>query len=213
LVKDQGPFDPKPRLPVLDELVLTVLSQHTSDANSGRAFATLKRRFASWEEVVHAPTSEVADTIRAGGIANVKARRIRAILAAIQEREGSLDTSRLEGLSDTDADAYLRSLPGVGPKTAACVLVFSMGRAAFPVDTHVHRVSARLGLVGGGATAEQAHASLATRVPPELRYEFHAQLVRHGRTVCKPRRPRCSECVLCDLCTSGPRLLAQGLAV
>jgi endonuclease III len=213
LVKDQGPFDPKPRLPVLDELVLTVLSQHTSDANSGRAFATLKQRFRSWEEVLHAPTSEVADAIRAGGIANVKARRIRAILAAIEEREGSLDTMRLESLSDTDADAYLRSLPGVGPKTAACVLVFSMGRAAFPVDTHVHRVSARLGLVGGGATAEQAHASLAPRVPPELRYEFHAQLVRHGRTVCKPRRPRCSECVLFDLCTSGSRLLAQGLAV
>ena len=213
MVKDQGPFNPKPRLPVLDELVLTVLSQHTSDANSGRAFATLKQRFRSWEEVLHAHTSEVAGAIRAGGIANVKARRIRAILAAIEEREGSLDTMRLEGLSDTDADAYLRSLPGVGPKTAACVLVFSMGRAAFPVDTHVHRVSARLGLVGGGATAEQAHASLAPRVPPELRYEFHAQLVRHGRTVCKPRRPRCSECVLFDLCTSGPRLLAQGLGV
>jgi endonuclease-3 len=213
LVKDQGPFNPKPRLPVLDELVLTVLSQHTSDANSGRAFATLKRRFRSWEEVSRAATSEVADAIRAGGIANVKARRIRAILAAIEEREGSLDTMRLEGLSDADADAYLRSLPGVGPKTAACVLVFSMGRSAFPVDTHVHRVAARLGLVGGGATAEQAHASLAPRVPPELCYEFHAQLVRHGREVCKPRRPRCSECVLFDLCTSGPRLLAQGLAV
>jgi endonuclease-3 len=213
LVKDQGPFSPKPRVPVLDELVLTVLSQHTSDANSGRAFASLKQRFRSWEEVFHAPTSEVADAIRAGGIANVKARRIRAILAAIEEREGSLDTTRLESLSDSDADAYLRSLPGVGPKTAACVLVFSMGRAAFPVDTHVHRVSARLGLVDGRATAEQAHASLAPRVPPELRYEFHAQLVRHGRMVCKPRLPRCSDCVLFDLCASGPRLLAGGLAV
>ena len=213
MAKDQGRFTPKPRLPALDELVLTVLSQHTSDANSGRAFASLKQRFRSWDEVSHAPTSEVADAIRAGGIANVKAQRIRAILAAIEEREGGLETTRLESLSDSDADAYLRTLPGVGPKTAACVLVFSMGRAAFPVDTHVQRVSTRLGLVGSGATAEQAHASLAPRVPPELRYEFHAQLVRHGRTVCRPRRPRCSDCILFDLCASGPRLLAEGLAV
>jgi endonuclease III len=198
---------------VLDELVMTVLSQHTSDANSERAFAALKARFASWEEVVHAPASEVADAIRVGGIANVKARRIRQILAAIEEREGGLDTRRIEGLPDPEADTYLRSLPGVGPKTAACVLAFSMGRPAFPVDTHVHRVSARLGLVGSRASAERAQEALAQRVPPELRYEFHVQLVRHGRTVCKPRRPRCTECVLFDLCDSGPLLLAGGLAV
>jgi endonuclease-3 len=213
LAKDQGPFRPKPRLPVLDELVLTVLSQHTSDANSGRAFASLKARFASWEEVVHAPAIVVADAIRAGGIANIKAQRIQAILAEIEEREGGFETKRIERLSDAAADAYFRSLPGVGPKTAACVLAFSMRRPAFPVDTHVHRVSVRLGLIGRRATAEQAQEALASRIPAELRYEFHVQLVRHGRTVCKPRRPRCTDCALIDLCDAGPRLLAGGLAL
>ena len=196
----------------MDQLVATVLSQHTSDRNSERAFDSLKRRFGSWEEVAAAPTDEVASAIRSGGLAEQKAPRIKAILEAVREREGDIDLARLNGLSDHEVDGYLRSLPGVGPKTAACVLVFSMGRAAFPIDTHVHRVCRRLGWIPPKASAEAASKQLAPRVPPELRYHLHVALIDHGRKVCTARTPRCSDCVLLDLCPSGPRLLAAGAA-
>ena len=189
-----------------------MLSQNTSDVNSARAFNALRARFRSWEQVLDAPVDEVADSIRSGGIADVKARRIQAILAEIETREGSLDLSRLEQLSDEEAADYLDSLPGVGPKTVACVLAFSMHRKAFPIDTHVHRVARRLGLIEAKVTAEAAHRLLAPRVPREIRYEFHVQLVRHGREICKPGVPRCSQCVLFDLCETGPRLAAAGTA-
>jgi endonuclease III len=191
---------------------MTVLSQHTSDINSSRAFAGLRERFGTWEQVLDAPVDEVAESIRSGGIAQVKARRIQQILAEIDRREGELGLSRLEGLSDEQVNEYLCSLPGVGPKTAACVLLFSMGRPAFPVDTHVHRVAKRLGLVEEKSSAERAQRSLEPRIPPELRYEFHMQLIRHGREVCKAVTPVCTECVLLDLCEAGPRLLAEGKA-
>ncbi len=203
LRQQQGPFRPKPRLPPLDEVVATVLSQHTSDLNSERAFASLKRRFPSWEEVLDAPTEEVASAIRSGGIANQKAARIQRILAEIERREGRIDLDRMGGLGDAEVEEYLTSLPGVGPKTAACVLVFSMGRAAFPIDTHVHRVTARLGWIPAGASAERAHQLLGRLVPPDIRYDLHVGLVTHGRTVCKAQRPRCSDCVLRALCAFG----------
>ena len=174
--------------------------------------AGLEHRFASWAEVAEAPVEEVADAIRSGGIANIKARRIKDILREVEEREGDFDLSRLERLRDSEVDTYLRSLPGVGPKTAACVLLFSMGRAAFPIDTHVQRVATRLGLLRRGVSGERAHEILAPRVPPELRYDFHVELIRHGREVCKPSMPRCSECAVFDLCAEGSRLLAEGAA-
>jgi endonuclease III len=213
LVELQGKALPKPPLPIIDELVMTVLSQHTSDANTARAFASLKTRFPTWEEVLDAPAGEIADAIRSGGLADQKAPRIQEILAEIARREGGLDLSRLDSLDDQQVDAYLRSLPGVGPKTAACVLAFSMGRDAFPIDTHVHRVALRLGWIPRGKTAERAHLELAPRVPPEIRYALHMALVRHGRTVCKARMPRCNSCRLFDLCEAGPRLLAAGEAI
>ena len=200
---EQGEFAPRPALPVIDELVATVLSQHTSDVNSGRAFARLKARFPSWEQVAHAPAGEIEEAIRCGGIAAQKARRIQQILDAIAEREGSADLSRLHDLDDQAVEGYLTSLPGVGPKTAACVLVFSMGRAAFPIDTHVHRVVARLGWIPADATAEKAHRLLAPRVPAGIRYDLHVALITHGRTVCLARRPRCDRCVLLELCPYG----------
>jgi endonuclease III len=199
----QGVFTPKPGRPVLDELVATVLSQHTSDINSERAFAQLKTRFPDWQQVADAPQSEVADAIRSGGIADQKARRIQQILAAIEDREGRIGLDRLHDLDDAAVEAYLTSLPGVGSKTAACVLVFSMSRAAFPIDTHVHRIVTRLGWIRPGMTAEQAHQALASAVPPGIRYDLHIALVTHGRTVCRAQRPDCAGCVLRDLCAYG----------
>jgi len=196
----QGAFVPKPLLPIIDEVVATVLSQHTSDANSERAFAQLKERFPTWEQVADAPAEQIADAIRCGGIADRKARRIQQILTAVEEREGRIDLGRLHDLEDAAAETYLLSLPGVGPKTAACVLVFSMGRAAFPVDTHVHRVATRLGWIPAKTTADKAHRLLAPRVPPDIRYDLHVAMITHGRTVCRAQRPRCDICVLRDLC-------------
>jgi endonuclease III len=199
----QGAFVPKPVLPIIDEIIATVLSQHTSDINSERAFAQLKGRFPSWEQVAEAAPGQVADAIRCGGIAEQKARRIQQILAAIEEREGRLDLDRLRDLDDASVEAYLLSLPGVGPKTAACVLAFSMGRPAFPVDTHVHRVITRLGWVPAGTTADKVHQIVAPRVPPGIRYDLHVAMIEHGRTVCRAQRPRCEVCVLRDLCAYG----------
>lgn len=206
----QGMFVPKPLLPVIDELVATVLSQHTSDTNSGRAFAQLKTRFPSWEQVADAPGEQVADAIRCGGIADQKARRIQQILAAIEGREGSLDLGHLHDLDDAAAETYLRSLPGVGPKTAACVLAFSMGRPAFPVDTHVHRVAMRLGWIPANTTADQAHQLLAPRVPPGIRYDLHVAMITHGRTVCRAQQPRCGTCILRGLCAYASATGAAG---
>jgi endonuclease III len=197
---NQGRFVPKPQLPVIDELVATLLSQHTSDVNSERAFAQLKAKFPAWEQVADAPVDEVADAIRCGGIADQKARRIQQLLTAIVEREGGLDLSRLRGLEDAAVDDYLRSLPGVGPKTAACVLAFSMGRPAFPVDTHVLRMAKRLGWVPVNATADRAHALLAANVPAGIKYDLHLAMITHGRTVCRAQQPRCDTCVVRDLC-------------
>jgi endonuclease-3 len=213
LRKEQGPFEPKPALPIIDELILTVLSQHTSDINRDRAYAGLKQRFDSWEQVVVAPRESVADAIRPGGIADVKAGRIKTILEEIARREGSLSLDRLHDFDDQSVAAYLCELSGVGPKTAACVLVFSMGRPAFPIDTHVHRIAQRLGWIDPKASAERAHLELAPRVPPDIRYDLHVAFIDHGRKVCKPRLPHCSDCAVFDLCDAGPRFLAEGNAV
>ena len=200
---EQGAFVPKPVLPVIDEVVATVLSQHTSDINSERAFAQLKDRFPTWEQVAAAPAAHVADAIRCGGIADQKARRIQQILAAISEREGRIDLGRLYDLDDATVQAYLESLPGVGPKTAACVLTFAMGRAAFPVDTHVHRIATRLGWLPAKTTADTAHRLLGPMVPADIRYDLHVAMIGHGRAVCRAQRPRCDGCVLHDLCVYG----------
>jgi endonuclease III len=200
---EQGRFVPKPVLPVIDEIVATVLSQHTSDVNSERAFAQLKSGFPTWDQVADAPAALVADAIRCGGIADQKARRIQQILAAIEQREGRISLDRLNDLDDAAVATYLESLPGVGPKTAACVLTFAMGRAAFPVDTHVHREATRLGWIPAKTTADKAHRLLAPMVPPDIRYDLHVALIKHGRTVCRAQRPQCGACVLLDLCDYG----------
>jgi endonuclease-3 len=207
LERAHGPLETPRSLDVLDELVLTVLSQHTSDANADRAFDALRARYRTWNEVVAAPWTEVADTIRSGGLANTKARRIQEILRQVHRREGRYDLERLAAEDDEDVRSYLGSLPGVGPKTVAVVMGFALGRQTIPVDTHVHRVATRLGLVPR-TSAERAQQLLEAAVPDALKTPLHVGLIRHGRSVCKAPWPRCEECVLFDLCPSGPGLSA-----
>jgi endonuclease-3 len=202
-----GPMAPPRHVDPLDELVLTVLSQHTSDLNAERAFASLRDAFPTWDDVMTAPASAVADAIRSGGLADTKAPRIQAILRVVHDREGRLDLSRLRDVPDDDARAYLTSLPGVGPKTAAVVLSFALGRDAIPVDTHVHRVSKRLGLIPANASAEKADRLLHDLVPDGLRTPLHVALIRLGREICKAPTPLCRRCPLNDLCPTAPRYL------
>jgi endonuclease-3 len=209
LRKRFGPLEPPRRTDPLEELILTVLSQHTSDLNAGRAFEALRDAFPSWEDVVRAKPERVADVIRSGGLANTKAPRIQQILREIRERQGRYDLSFLRRRTDEEAREYLTSLPGVGPKTAAVVMSFSLGRAAMPVDTHVHRVSGRLGLIPPKTSADKAHRLLEDLVPPELRTSLHVGLIRLGREICKAGRPRCEECPLVDLCPTAPLFLGS----
>ncbi len=183
----------------LDTLVETVLSQNTSDTNSGRAFRSLKATFPSWRAVETAPPRAVEAAIRCGGLAHVKSRRIQALLAAVRARGGG-DLRGLRRLPPSAAAARLAGLPGVGPKTRACVLLFACGHDAFPVDTHVHRIALRLGLVPAGASAEAAHARLEPAVPPGRALDLHLNLIRLGREVCRPRAPRCPCCPLRPVC-------------
>jgi endonuclease-3 len=151
----------------------------------------------------------VAAAIRSGGLANTKAPRIQAILREIREREGRFDLSSLRQMSDRATNEYLSSLPGVGPKTAAVVLAFSLGRDALPVDTHVHRVTTRLGLIEPGTSAQKAHRVLAELVPAEIRVPLHVGFIRLGREICKAGRPLCEHCPVFELCPTGPLVLAQ----
>jgi endonuclease III len=200
LTKYFGDLSPPRATNPLDELILTVLSQHTSDINAERAFSSLRAAMPSWQRVVDAPAERVADAIRSGGLANSKAPRIQAILREIFEREGSFDVSRLDQMSDQEARDYLTSLPGVGPKTAAVVLSFALGRDAIPVDTHVHRVSRRLQLIPANASAEKADRLLHDLVPDGLRTPLHVGLIKLGRELCKAPAPLCEMCPLNDIC-------------
>ena len=193
----------------LDSLIATVLSQNTSDVNSHRAFAQLKAKFQSWEEALAARPSQIASAIRLGGLADIKARRIKQILRTIEEDRGKLDLSFLRRMKVPEALGYLTALPGVGPKTAACVLLFSLRRPAFPVDTHVLRVSKRLGLIPPNTTMERAHELYELMLGdgnPSGQWSaadmlaLHVGLVQHGRRVCIARRPRCGICSIYDLC-------------
>jgi endonuclease-3 len=192
----------------MTELVLTILSQNTSDTNSGRAFMRLITRFPTWEELMHAPIGEIEAEISVGGLAKQKAPRIKAALQAIHDVRRDLDLDFLREMPLDDAKDWLRGLNGVGPKTAACVLMFALGRPAIPVDTHVHRVAQRLGLVPGDMTPERAHVLLEGMLEPELVYPFHLLLIKHGRRLCHARAPRCAECPLRPDCPTGTALSA-----
>lgn len=187
-------------LPPLDELVSTILSQNTNDVNRDRAFEALRRRFPGWEAVRDAPTADVIDAIRPAGLANQKGPRIQHVLREITSERGSLDLSFLAELPLVTARQWLMKFVGVGPKTAAIVLLFSLGKPAFPVDTHIYRVTGRLGLRPLQMNVEQAHLFLEGLFPPETYYAVHLNLIRLGREICQARRPNCIACPLRDLC-------------
>lgn len=207
LARAHGPLDPPRRLDPLDELILTILSQNTSDVNRDRAWDSMRARYPTWDDVERAPVEDLKEAIRPGGLANTKAPRIRAVLGEIRAREGTIDLSWMREASDAEVVEYLTSLPGVGRKTAACVLAFALERPAIPVDTHVFRVAKRLGLVSERATADRAHDELHDLVPAPLRVPLHVALIRHGRTICRAGTPRCESCPVADLCPSAPAFL------
>lgn len=198
-----GPVEPPPQGPLLDELIAAILSQNTADKNSGPAFDELCRRFGSWEAVRAAPAGRIAAAIRRAGLARVKAPRIKAILQRLYAERGELSLEFLRHWPAQAAMDYLTRFPGVGPKTAACVLLFACGQPVLPVDTHVHRVSQRLGLIGPHVTAAAAHRVLGQLVPRDHVLEFHIQMIRHGRARCRARSPRCSDCALREMCPYG----------
>jgi endonuclease III len=184
----------------VDTLVNTILSQNTNDRNRDIAFEQLRDRFPSWEAVRDASEEEVITVIRPAGLAPTKGPRIQAALRAITAKQGEITLDFLRTKPLEEARAWLLDLNGVGPKTAAIVLLFAMGHPAFPVDTHIHRVSRRLGLISEKASREQAHDLLEALLPPEMYYTYHLNLIEHGRTTCAARTPRCEQCVLTDLC-------------
>lgn len=185
----------------LDTLIQTTLSQHTSDINSERAFDSLKRRFpGGWNEVRLAPVEIIADTIRCGGLADAKAGRIKTILNELYERYGEASLEEMKTMPTTEAQEFLTSFHGVGPKTAACVLMFSLGRPVLPVDTHVFRVSHRLGLIEEKIGEAKAHDALQAQLKDDQVYPFHVHLIRHGRRVCQARQPYCNVCPLRERC-------------
>ncbi len=186
--------------PPLDELVSTILSQNTNDRNRDLAFNRLRAHFATWEQVRDAPTAEVIEAIRPAGLANQKGPRIQEVLRQIHAERGSLDLEFLRDLPDAEALDWLTRFKGVGPKTASIVLVFSLGKPAFPVDTHIYRVSGRIGLRPENITVEQAHTYLAGVFLPEQYGPGHIQLIMLGRRTCHARKPDCPHCPLQDLC-------------
>jgi len=187
-------------LPPLDELVSTILSQNTNDTNRDRAFNALRRRFPTWEMVRDAPAEQVIEAIRPAGLANQKGLRIQNILRQITQLRGDLDLAFLRQMEPEQVRAWLSQFKGVGPKTAAIVMQFSLDMPAFPVDTHIYRVSGRIGLRPQNMDVEKAHEHLAALLPPQAYYPAHLNLIRLGREICQARRPNCPSCPVRTLC-------------
>lgn len=191
----------------LDILVNTVLSQHTNDHNRDQAFEQLKKRFPNWDEVLKAPVRSIVSAIKVAGLANQKGARIKALLKQIADaNKGQLSLDFLSAMPVDEAIAWLKKLPGVGPKTAACVLLFGFGKPVFPVDTHIYRIAKRLGWIDQKVSEAKANELLDAIVPAEIKYRLHLNLIAHGRRVCRPQNPRCDQCVLRDLCPSAQNL-------
>jgi endonuclease-3 len=186
----------------IDVLIETILSQNTSDANSGRAFAALKASFDNWEAVASAPAEHIVQAIKCGGLSQIKAVRIKRVLEQIEREQGRISLNSLKSKPMAEAEEYLMRLPGVGHKTASCVLLFSLGKPSLPVDTHVFRVAKRLGLIGAQVSVDKAHSLLQKQVPPSKVYQFHVHMIEHGRRICHARQPQCHKCILSSICPS-----------
>ncbi len=221
LVRTYGESKNEPDHDPLGGLVGTILSQHTSDINSGRAYKQLVATFQTWEEVRDAPTDKIVEAIKCGGLANIKSVRIQDVLYTLteqQQEQGEIKTLAeylydvLATRSTEEAWLYLRELPGVGPKTSACVLMFHLDRPAFPVDTHVWRTSQRLGLIGPNVSADLAHTLFTKIIPPKWVYPLHVNLVQHGRQICHAQRPKCNQCPLFSECAYVGSVISQEVA-
>ncbi|MEP7288801.1 MAG: endonuclease III [Chloroflexota bacterium] len=197
-------------LPPVDELIDCILSQNTSDLNRDKAFEALKARFPTWEAVCDAPVEEVIDLIRPAGLSQTKGPVIQNVLREIQAERGMISLDFLAKMDTEQAKRWLTHFNGVGPKTAAIVLLFAFNKPAFPVDTHVHRVTQRLGLIGPKTSREQAHVVLEAIIPPEQFYQAHLNMIQHGRTVCQARRPLCERCPLTGQCDYYQQVIIEG---
>jgi endonuclease-3 len=185
----------------MDQLISTILSQNTNDGNRDRAYRSLREALPTWEAVRDADPQEVIESINIAGLANQKGPRIQRVLQRITEERGALDLEFLRELPPEEVRSWLLSFHGVGPKTAAILLLFSLDMQAFPVDTHIYRVTGRLGLRDEKINAEKAHEVLEELFPPETYYAVHLNLIRHGREICLARTPACERCVLSDICS------------
>lgn len=188
------------RKPPLDALVAVILSQNTNDRNSFAAFGKLKRRFENWEELLGSRESEIAELIRVGGLANIKARRIKGVLLEIKNMEGKLSLEFLKSYAPSDARKYLMQFKGIGPKSAAVIVAFAFGKPAFPIDTHIFRVIRRIPLITKKTSYAKAHELMEEAVPDALKIPLHVQIITHGRKICRARLPLCSQCVIRGEC-------------
>jgi len=200
LAKTYGAKKQTKKTDPLSELILTVLSQNTNDRNRDRAYDALRKRFPTWSAVANAKPSQIAREIKVGGLAAIKSRRIKKILFQIAGHTPDYSLKFLAKMSDQEVWDYLISFDGVGPKTASCVLLFALGRHAMPVDTHVHRVGQRLGFIPENLSAEKAHPWFLELELPVDMYQFHLNLIQHGRSLCRPRNPKCEACPLTKFC-------------
>lgn len=191
----------------LDMLVKIILSQATSDTNSHRTFAALKKRFPTWDATLRARTSTIAHTIRSGGLSNQKAQVIKEILRQLRQEHGTLDLSFLHDFDEEAATNYLRQFRGIGPKTIACTLLFACRKEVFPLDTHIFRVLRRVGLIPQKCTDQRAHQIMNRTVPKGKFYSFHVNLIRHGRALCRPREPLCERCPIVEYCDYGQSVI------
>jgi len=198
-----GPREWPGRRDPVDVLVGTILSQNTSGANSSAGFRRLKEKFPDWDAAAHARTAAIERCIRVSGLSRIKAPRIRAILRRVRQDRGRIELDFLADMPPQAACDALLAFDGVGPKTALCVLLFALGMPVFPVDTHIHRIARRLGVLSDGVPAERAHEVLTPLVDPPDRYAMHVLLIAHGRAVCRARSPRCTECPLRSVCRLG----------
>ncbi len=202
LEQEYGSLEWKPGREAVDILIATILSQNTSDVNSGRAFNSLISNFDNWETVASAPVEDISHAIRSGGLSQIKAIRIRQVLNKIKEEKGHINLDFLKPMGISEAINYLTEMPGIGPKTASCVLLFGLGKPSLPVDTHVFRLARRLSLIGPEVSAGKAPGLLQRQIPAPEVYQFHLHMIEHGRRVCRSRHPQCNKCVLKEICPS-----------